>query len=139
MKTRKHVNRGYSLIELAITLVVIAILASIALPAYRQYILRGHRTDATRALQDLAAREESYFFSNNAYASSLTTLGAASSTQGNYFSLGVASASSTAYSVTATAQGAQTKDTACTAFALNQAGQQTSSGTGTAATCWGSQ
>ncbi len=139
MKTRKHLSRGYSLIELAITLVVIAILASIALPSYRQYILRSHRTDATRALQDVAAREESYFFSNNAYTSTLTDLGTSASAGGTYFQVQVASASSTAYSVTATAQGTQTQDVACTSFAINQAGQQTSVGTGTAATCWGSQ
>lgn len=139
MKTRKQLSRGYSLIELAITLVVIAILASIALPSYRQYILRSHRTDATRALQDVAAREESYFFSNNAYSSTLSDLGAPTSIGAPYFQVQVASASSTAYSVTATAQSTQTQDAACTSFAINQAGQQTSGGTGTAATCWGSQ
>ena len=42
--------RGFSLTELMITLAIIAILASIALPSYRNYVIRSHRGDATQAL-----------------------------------------------------------------------------------------
>lgn len=139
MKTYMQANRGFTLMELAITMVVLAILVSLALPSYRQYILRGHRADATRALQDVASREESYFFSNSAYTSSLTSLGTNSSVAGQYFQVTLASSSSTTYTATATAQGAQTKDTACTSFSISQTGSKTVSGTGSATDCWGTQ
>lgn len=138
----KHERKvtGFSMIELMIVLVIIAILAAIAIPSYRQYVLRSHRTDATRAMQDLASRQENYFFSNNRYPSTMSSINASSSVAGTYFSVAIPSASSTDYAITATAQGAQAKDIACTTFRLNRAGQRTStssSGANTTATCWG--
>ena len=140
MKTNKHRMAGFSLIELMIVVVIISILAAIAIPSYRQYVLRGHRTDATRALQDLASRQENYFFSNNMYTNNLSLLGATSSVAGQYFTVSVsipAGSSSTDYLITATAKGTQVQDSACTAFTLARSGEKGSSGTGLADTCWG--
>lgn len=134
---------GVTMMELLIVLVIVAILAAIAMNSYRQYILRGNRTYATRALQDLASREESYYFNNNAYTTSMTTLGASSSAPSTgtaYYTVQVASASSSDYTVQATAIGTQTQDTRCLSFTLSRAGVQSSTGTGSSQTCWqGSQ
>jgi type IV pilus assembly protein PilE len=137
MKTCPRYTHGFSLIELLVTIMIIAILAAVAIPNYRQYVLRGHRTEATRALQDLAAREESYYFTNNAYTNSLATLGSNASAAGSFFSIGLASASSVEYSLTATAQGTQLQDKGCTKFTLSRAGVMGSEGTEMPATCWG--
>jgi type IV pilus assembly protein PilE len=136
MKNRRR-TRGFSLIELAIVMVVIAILVAIALPSYRQYVLRGNRTQAIQALQDMASREESYFFSNSSYTS--TNLGASTSIGAPYYSVVVASASSTDYTVTATAIGTQMADTPCATLSLNHAGQQFSNGVATTVPCWNAQ
>lgn len=137
MTMNKRGSRGFSLLELMIVVVVIAILTAVALPSYRQYTLRSHRVDAMQALQDLASREESYFFSNNTYTKDSTTaLNWSAGAASNYFKIDVASASSTDYVLTATAIGTQTQDTACTSLSLDHAGRQTSTGTGTADTCW---
>ena len=51
-------ERGVTLIELMITVVIVAILAAIAYPSYTQYVLRSHRTAAKTALHDMASRQE---------------------------------------------------------------------------------
>src|ERR1700687_4891412 len=59
--------RGFSLIELLIAMVIVAILAAIAIPSYQTYTLRSHRTDAKSALLDMASLEERFFSTNNSY------------------------------------------------------------------------
>jgi type IV pilus assembly protein PilE len=63
--------RGFTLTEVMITLVIVSILASIALPSYRNYVVRANRGDATQALLRIAAQQEKYYIQNNSYASSL--------------------------------------------------------------------
>lgn len=130
-------NRGFTLIELMVVVLVISILAAIALPSYRKYVMRTHRTDATRALNDLASREESFYFSNNRYTSQLSDLGGNSSMAGSLFTVSIPSATSTNYSLSATAIGTQTADV-CKSMSVSRAGAQTSNGgTTDADNCWG--
>lgn len=139
MKNLLPKNRGFTLLELMIVVAIVAILSAIAIPTYRKYVLRAHRTDATRSLQDLASREENYYFNNNTYPSSLSSLGAANVTTGGYYSISAPVGSATNYTVTATAISTQTQDTQCTSFSLNHAGVQTVTGTASATTCWQGQ
>ena len=59
---------GVTLIELLIVIVVIGILAAIAVPSYRNYVLRAQRTDAMSALLRVAAAQEKFYLQNNTYA-----------------------------------------------------------------------
>ena len=64
--------RGFTLIELMITVVVVAVLAAIALPSYQSYVKRGSREAAQAELIEMSGTEEKIFLNSNAYTASVT-------------------------------------------------------------------
>ncbi len=58
---------GFSLIELMIALAIVAILTAIALPSYRNYVIRGQLVSATNGLSAVQANMERYFQDNRTY------------------------------------------------------------------------
>src|SRR5262252_747950 len=58
---------GFTLIEVMITVAVIAILAAVALPSYLDYVTRGNLVEARSNLSDMRTRLEQYFLDNRAY------------------------------------------------------------------------
>lgn len=67
--------RGFTLIELMVAVVVVAILATLALPSFRQYSVRTQRTVAKTVMSQIAQQQESWFNDRKAYASRLSLLG----------------------------------------------------------------
>jgi type IV pilus assembly protein PilE len=64
---------GFTLIELMITMVVLAILAAVAIPSYTDYIRRGKIPEATSNLQAMKTKMEQYFQDNRAYPGACVT------------------------------------------------------------------
>jgi type IV pilus assembly protein PilE len=69
---------GFTLIELMIAVSIVAILAAIAYPSYRNYVIRGQLVSATAGLAAVQANMERYFQDNRTY------IGGPCSTVANY-------------------------------------------------------
>ena len=136
--------RGFTLIELMIAVTIVAILAAVAIPAYGQYVRKGNRTDATRALLSDAQALQRCYSQNFTYtpAAGCTPAAGTTTSPGGYYSVTVTLAT-TSYTLTAVASASpQTQDTQCRTFTLSSTGvqtAQTSSSTDSTVTCWGSK
>lgn len=67
-------GKGFSLIELMMVIAIIGILASIALPAYKEHVIKSNRAVAEQFLMDVAQRQEQYLLDNRQYAANLAAL-----------------------------------------------------------------
>jgi type IV pilus assembly protein PilE len=63
----QRLRRGFTLIEVMIVVAIVAILAAVALPSYRDYLRRGMLPDAFTALNDYRVKMEQYYQDNRAY------------------------------------------------------------------------
>lgn len=68
MMGKRSRARGFSLVELMVAVVVLAILAAVAMPVYTGYIQRSHRSSAQALLAETAQYMERYYTVNNSYA-----------------------------------------------------------------------
>lgn len=143
MRHRSHA--GFTLIELMITMVVIAILSAVAYPSYVQYATKSRRTEAKGCLFELSQFVERYAIGNNGSylsaanaAPTLPTLDCTTSLASHY-TLEFDSGQPTAvtYTLKATPKGTQaSKDTLCGTLTLSHTGAKTESGTGSVSDCW---
>jgi len=125
-------GRGFTLIELMITLVIASILATIAVPSYQNYVQRARRADAYDCLLKAAQRQENFFSlaPNVCGDGSNYTLSATADPL-------LGSNIATSYRVIATRSGAQTADAKCGNLWLNSAGTKgNESATKPASECW---
>lgn len=67
-------NRGFTLLELLIVVLIISILAGVALPQYKHAVNRARMTQVITAAKALAAAERRYYIENNVYTSNLEEL-----------------------------------------------------------------
>ena len=66
-RVHKRLSCGFSLIELMISVAIVAILAAVALPSYKNYVIRGKLTGAQSTLAGLATSLQQYYQDNRSY------------------------------------------------------------------------
>ena len=67
-------SRGTTLLEMMITLVMVAILATVGYPSFSHYLRQSRRVQAQTDLLTLQLRQEEYYLRHGVYAPSLSEL-----------------------------------------------------------------
>lgn len=133
---KRWATPGFTLVEMLVTVAILAIIASLSLTSYRQYLRRSYRADATTALLKIASAQERHYTQNGLYAGAAglaaappAGLGMAGTAEG-YYSLAIqlpAGGATAGFTATATVDpaSAQADDDDCWIFSVNELGHRT--------------
>ena len=132
--TSRARQAGFTLIEVMIAVLIIAVLSAIAYPSYDNHVTKSRRAAAAGCLMERAQFMERYYTTNMSYADAPAPA-PCQELQGHY-TVSMEGLAATTYTLLATPQGQQaSKDTKCGILSLNQQGVR-SAEKGTAAECW---
>lgn len=135
---KQKINCGFHLIELLITLFVIAILTAISMPLYSQYIVHERRLEAITELTQLALAMETYHIAHNTFENAnLQNLHFKPIIAHSTYHLRIDLATLHTYHLSAEPIGKQAAlDTKCATLTLNATGEKGITGKGPLADCW---
>src|ERR1700716_4005706 len=131
---------GFTLIEVMITVAIVAILAAVAIPSYTDYITRSKIQEATSTLLSMRVKMEQYFQDQRTFIGACAAGTVAPLPAGlKYFTIGCSNQAATTYTVTAT--GIAGSDMAQFSFTIDQANNRATTNvpagwTAPATICW---
>jgi type IV pilus assembly protein PilE len=121
-------SSGFTMIELMIAVLIVAILAAIAVPSYRSHVVKGNRAAAQAFLMNIAQQQQQYLLDRRSYATNVAGLSMTTPTNvSTYYTIQDPFTTGTApnsFSVTATPIGSQTNDT-CGTLTIDNLGNKT--------------
>jgi len=113
------IQKGFTLVELMIVVVIVGILASIGIPAYSNYVLRGKLTEASTELAGMRVKLEQYYQDNRTYVGGCAAGTVAPLPSGTkYFTYTCPTLTASAFTVTA--NGVETQGTGDFVFTIDQ-------------------
>ena len=99
-------EKGVTLIEVMIVVVIVGILAAIAIPAYNDYVTRSRRSDAFTALETVRAAQEMYRAEQGFYAGAIGSLaGCGAAMAGDNYTISITRTDNTHFTALAAATG----------------------------------
>ena len=134
----KDRQKGVTLVELLIAVVIIGVLSAIAYPSYQNYVLKGHRTAAKADLMMWQLAFEEQRTQNQSYISSaaktIDTICPNCTNNNSRYNFSVSAATVTTYTLLAIATDKQKVD-GCLKLTLKHTGE-TGQESPSNATCW---
>lgn len=105
-------RNGFTLIELMVVVAILAIVASIAMPMYREAVRKGNRRAAQSVMMEIANREHQFFVANRSFANTAQLGYTLPPEVTQNYTFGVATTAGTppTFTVTFTAIGGQLSD-----------------------------
>ena len=134
MSNKKTSEAGFTLIELMIVVVILAIISALAYPSYLKSVQKSRRAEGKALVLEAAALQERRIADTGAYATDMTNLGYAANpaiSDNQFYSL--SATNTNGFTLTATAVNRQAVDTQCATMSINALGQKTST---TSSDCW---
>jgi type IV pilus assembly protein PilE len=142
MKTASNRYRlsGFTLIELMIAVLVVAVLMAIAYPSYQTHVVKTRRAAAAACTLELAQFMERYYTTNLTYVNAAVPTMQCRTDLTPHYGMALSNVTASTYTAQAVPKaGSQqaTKDTKCATIGIDQLGVKTKSGTAaSAAECW---
>lgn len=145
-----NTQRGLTLLEVMIAVVIVAILAAIGYPAYTEQIARGHRAEGKTALLRAAQLMERFYTIHNCYPSATPPCGNAATSAAALAAAGISahsgdtpanssytlSVTTNAQDYTLTATLSNFRDAKCGNLTLTNTGLKGRTGSGSVTDCW---
>ncbi|MES2491536.1 MAG: type IV pilin protein [Pseudomonadota bacterium] len=138
----RKIQTGYTLLELLIAGMIMAVLTAIAVPSYQGHVMRSNRALAQGMLSDLSLKQEAQALQHGQYAVDISALLGSGNTNATHFFLNrhsqiskalngngasiykieLLEPSAASFTLRATAVGTQEKDKDCRMFTLTSVG-----------------
>jgi type IV pilus assembly protein PilE len=136
LSSLRAAQRGFGLVESITVVAIVGVMATVALPSYRDAQLRSRRVDATQSLQRLQAAQEQYRTQHGRYAEALSQLPGTNNAESQLgrYRIGLRLVGDDGYELDAQPRDAQAGDTACPVFTLRVSGAFSTQGPETG--CW---
>lgn len=126
----RRTARGFTMVEILVTLSMAGVLSSVALPTFQGHLQKARRADVVVSMMQVQLAQSRWRANGTNYGT-LAQIGVSSVSMGGHYSLTLASEADDRYEVLASASGAQVRDTACRHMLLRVVGANVVQASGT--------